>query len=69
MNWTSKHQRIIVDSAHRQIMPIPCFAFGFPCPDGSEKCRLIIGIFWLNFRIRLFCFRRRQVHEHTRQPV
>ena len=47
MNWSSKHQRIIVDTAERQIVPIPGLAFGFPYPDGSEKCRLVIGIFWL----------------------
>lgn len=67
---SEKHyKRIIVDSAQRQIVPIPNFALGFPCLDGSEKCRLVIGIFWLNFRIRIFCFRRRQVHGHTRQSV
>lgn len=56
---SEKHyKRIIVDSAQRQIVPIPGFALGVPCPDGSEKCRLVIGIFWLNFRIRIFCFRR-----------
>lgn len=38
MNWSSKHQRIIVDTAERQIVPIPRLAFGFPYPDGSEKC-------------------------------
>ena len=62
MNWTSKHQRIIADTAERQIVPIPGFAFGFPYPDGSEKCRLVIGIFWLNCRVRIFCFKRHRKH-------
>lgn len=55
-------QRIIVDTAERQIVPIPGLAFGFPYPDGSEKCRLVIGIFCLNFRIRIFCFKRHRKH-------
>lgn len=62
MNWVSKRQRIIVDTAERQIVPIPGLALGFPYPDGCEKCRLVIGIFWLNFRIRIFCFKRHQKH-------
>lgn len=62
MNGANNHRRIIVDTAERQIVPIPGLAFGFPYPDGSEKCRLVIGIFWLNFRIRIFCLRRRNCH-------
>lgn len=27
-----------------------------------DKTKLVIGIFWLNFRIRLFCFKRHRKH-------